>query len=56
MLVLTRRRNESIILTLADGSTIRVMVANVRGAKVQLAVDAPAEVRVVREELLTTER
>ena len=51
MLVLTRRSNEGIRLLTSDGQTIRVKVAGVNGSRVRLAVDAPTEVRIVRDEL-----
>lgn len=50
MLVLTRKKNEKLILT--DGNVyIEVMVVRVRGDQVQLGVTAPREVRVVRGEI-----
>jgi carbon storage regulator len=47
MLVLTRRVNEAIVI--AD--RVRVVVAEVEGNKVRLAVEAPRNVRVDREEI-----
>ena len=47
MLVLTRRVEETIVI---DGS-IRITVVAVAGDKVRLAIDAPARVRVDREEV-----
>jgi carbon storage regulator len=47
MLVLTRKVNEAIIIA----GEIRVMVAEIQGAKVRLGVDAPRIVTVDREEI-----
>lgn len=49
MLLLTRRRDESILI----GGTIRITVLNVGSNRVQLAIDAPPDTKIVREELLT---
>jgi len=48
MLVLSRKREEAIVLT----GGIRVVVSEIRGDKVRLGIEAPPEVKVVREELL----
>ena len=47
MLVLTRRVGEAIAI--ADEVTVRVI--DVRGGRVRLAIDAPIEIAVRREEL-----
>ena len=47
MLVLTRKKNESIII----GENIIVMVVDVRHDKVRLGIDAPTEVTVHRREI-----
>jgi carbon storage regulator len=47
MLVLSRKLNESLII---DGR-ITVTVVDVRGGRVRLAIDAPAEVPVHRREV-----
>jgi len=47
MLVLMRRAGESIII---DGH-IRVTVVSVQGERVRLAIDAPPEIRVDRQEV-----
>lgn len=46
MLVLTRKQNESIFI----GDGITVTVAEVRGGRVKLAIDAPREIRIERAE------
>lgn len=47
MLVLSRRRNESVVI----GESIEVFVVQIRGDKVRLGIRAPAEVRVDRAEI-----
>ncbi len=47
MLVLTRKRDESIII----GDEIRVTVVDVRGDQVKLGIDAPRRIPVHREEI-----
>jgi carbon storage regulator len=47
VLVLTRKINETIII----GENIRVTIRAVHGREVRLAIEAPQEVTIVREEL-----
>lgn len=47
MLVLTRKRDESIII----GDEIRVTVVEVRGDQVKIGIDAPRAIPVHREEV-----
>ena len=47
MLVLTRKLNETIII---DGG-IKLTVVKIDGNKVRLAIDAPPDVQILREEL-----
>ena len=47
MLVLTRKINETIII----GENIRVTIMAIHGRQVRLAIEAPQEVTIVREEL-----
>ena len=47
MLVLTRKKNESIIIN----NDITVVVVEIRGDKVRLGIDAPREVSVHRDEI-----
>lgn len=49
MLVLTRRRNQSIVI----GDGVVVTVLEVRGDQVKLGITAPREVAVYRDELLS---
>lgn len=47
MLVLTRRKNESIVID----EQIRITIVEVRGDKVRVGINAPKEVPVHREEV-----
>lgn len=47
MLVLTRKRDESIII----GDDIKVTIVEVRGDQVKLGIDAPRSIPVHREEV-----
>jgi carbon storage regulator len=49
MLVLSRKRNETIVI----GSDVRITVVNIAGNQVRIGIDAPGDVKVMREELLT---
>ena len=48
MLVLSRERNERIYV----GKDIIITIADVRGDKVRIGIDAPAEINIAREELV----
>lgn len=48
MLVLTRKQNEGILI----GNDIVITVINIEGDKIRLGIEAPKNVRVIREELL----
>lgn len=48
MLVLTRKRNESIVV----GEDIVIQVTQIQGNRVSLAIQAPREVSIMRAELL----
>lgn len=50
MLILTRRPGEKIII----GENIEVTVIAVTGNQVKLGIDAPEDVVIVREELLSS--
>lgn len=52
MLVLSRRPGESIVITLPSGEVIRVTVVQIDRDKMRLSIDAPVDVRIMREELL----
>jgi len=48
MLVLTRKVGEEILI----GDSIKIKVIEISGSKVRLGIDAPAEMRIYREEIL----
>jgi len=50
MLILTRRTTETINIT-ADGKNISVTVLGVNGNQVRLGINAPRDVKVLREEV-----
>ena len=47
MLVLTRKKNESIVIN----QVIKVTVVEIRGDKVRLGIEAPRDIEVHREEV-----
>ncbi len=51
MLVLTRRRNEAIVIRNRFGTEIRLVVVDVTGGKVRLGIEAPVDINIVREEV-----
>jgi len=51
MLLLTRRPQETIILTTTDGTEVRVTVMGVTGNQVRVGISAPRSVTIVREEI-----
>lgn len=50
MLVLTRRVNEAITLTVGD-VTIRVVVKSIKSSQMRIGIDAPESVHILREEV-----
>jgi len=52
MLAPTRRPGESITIETPAGELIEVPVVAVRGNQVQIGTEAPADVTILREELL----
>jgi carbon storage regulator len=52
MLVLTRRSGESIVI----GGEIRIRVLRASGSRVRLGIEAPADVRIVREKAEEADR
>ena len=50
MLVLSRRINETIVI----GGNIRVTMTAIRSRQVRIAIEAPPEIPIIREELLPT--
>ncbi len=51
MLVLSRKRDEKILITLPDGRLVEIMVVDIQGDKVRLGIEAPKEVPVHRQEV-----
>lgn len=51
MLLLTRRPQETIIVTTPDGTEIRFTIMGLKGNQVRLGIDAPKDVDIVREEI-----
>jgi len=52
MLIISRKRHEGIVIN----GDIVLTVADVQGDKVRIGIDAPASVKIVRKELLDTEK
>ncbi len=55
MLILTRRRDEAIVIRNRFGTEIRLLVVDVKGNKVRLGIEAPADVSIAREEVRSRE-
>ena len=55
MLILSRRQHQRIVLTLTEslpaGATIVVLVSEIRVETVQIGLEAPKSVRILRSEL-----
>lgn len=50
MLVLTRKPHTSFTLTLPDGQVINVAVMDMRNQKVRIGIDAPQDVKILRDD------
>lgn len=50
MLIITRRYNEGLSFTLPDGRIVKLKFRREKG-RLQVAIDAPADVAIEREEL-----
>lgn len=51
MLVLSRKKNEAMVIYLPDGRIIQIWVVEIRGDKVRLGTDAPKDIIVDRKEV-----
>jgi carbon storage regulator len=49
MLVLTRKKEEGILI----GNEVKITVIDIDGDKVRIGIEAPKNIRVIREELFT---
>lgn len=56
MLVLSRKREQTVALVDEQGTTITVRVLSIEGGKIRLGFDAPRRFSIVRGELLAQER
>ena len=52
MLVITRQPGDSILI----GEDIKVIILEVSGDKIKIGIDAPRSVRIMRSEVLDTEK
>jgi len=52
MLVLARRQEESIVITTPAGEEIKILVMDAYHGFAKLGIEAPADYRIMREELL----
>jgi carbon storage regulator CsrA len=52
MLVLARKKSETITLTCEDGTEIVVMLVENRGANSRIGISAPRSVKIMRTELV----
>ena len=52
MLVITRQPGDSILI----GEDIKIIILEVSGDKIKIGIDAPRSVRIMRSEVLDTER
>lgn len=55
MLVLARDVNQSIVLLVEGVEIARVVISKIKGDTVKLAIDAPAEVQILRSELINSQ-
>ena len=56
MLVLSRKKDETIILKTSNGEVIQITIVKIDNKnKVRIGIDAPREISVVRSELLAKE-
>lgn len=52
MLVITRQPGDSILI----GEDIKIIILEVSGDKIKIGIDAPRSIRIMRSEVLDTER
>ena len=51
MLVLSRKKNEQIVVVGADGQATTITIVEIRGDKTRLGMDAPPSVQIHRREV-----
>lgn len=56
MLVLSRRNEETIVITDENGLNIVIQVLNIRYRDVKIGIDAPRDIKIMRGELLDKSR
>lgn len=54
-LVLSRQRDEEVLIACPDGTVIEVMVVDIRGDKVRIGFTAPREFQIDRAEVVRAE-
>lgn len=54
MLVLTRKRNQAIVIRTSDGS-ITITILDIQRERTKVGIDAPKECVILRDELLQRE-
>jgi len=52
MLILARRQDESLVITTPNGEEIKVLVMDAYHGFAKLGIEAPADFKILREELL----
>lgn len=52
MLVLTRKKDEGFIIS----DNIKITIVDVSGDRIKIGIDAPSDIRIVRNELYDTEK
>ena len=55
MLVLTRRREEDVVVTVQGAGTMRIRILDIIGGVVKIGFDAPHEYRILRDNAKTIE-
>lgn len=56
MLILSRRRNEDVIITTPSGEKVLVRIIDIRGDKVRIGFHADERIEIMRRELLEETR
>jgi len=52
MLCLSRKEDQSIICFLSNGDEIEISVSRIEGNQVRFAIEAPSDIKILREEIL----